>query len=519
LLLALPFLNGTFVPLLPLAPLPWLLILEDPKERSPHLPVAAGGFVFMMLAVCWIGRVGLPVLVFAAAYYATSILIFAWAHGRCRRAHALPASVLAPLLWAATEIARLELYPFGVQWLNLGIPLARHHYIAQVVELFGAPSLTLVVMILAGGLTDLLLKLRTEGRGALREPRRWLGVAAGLSLGAACLLYGAVRLQGVEWKEGPTVALVQGAVPQDARHLTRNVQAVFLRHAQLTRKAELEGVDLVAWSESTLHVVLEGHERWWEAVRSLAQEIRIPVLVGAIGLGRYPEGDQAPTNSAFLVGPGGDVISRWDKRVLVPAGETLLWVDRWPALRRSIGAFLHEHFHFTPYLVPGREARVAEIADGTRVGVMICYDDAVPGPSRELRDAGAEVLLVITNEAWFGETELRQHREIARLRAIETRPPLLRAGNTGSTVAIDPTGRVQDHLQEGLPGVLVVTPRSASMASPPAWIPVAFRWSLLLLGAGLVASTWVPRFREQAAPPPPRRSRGRRRRKGHGRRR
>jgi apolipoprotein N-acyltransferase len=85
----------------------------------------------------------------------------------------------------------------------------------------------------------------------------------------------------------------------------------------------------------------------------------------------------------------------------------------------SIGQFFRRHFHFYPFLVPGHEPSFATIGNPeTRLGAMICYDDVVSLPARALRDAGAELLFVLWDEAWFGELERGQHLEIVRLRAM-----------------------------------------------------------------------------------------------------
>jgi apolipoprotein N-acyltransferase len=239
-------------------------------------------------------------------------------------------------------------------------------------------------------------------------------------------------------------------------------------------------------------VVLEGNRTWWNAVAGFTRAVGKPLVIGAVGMGRYPNGDEAPTNSAFLVDTRGKVLARWDKKVLVPPAETLLWLDSWPAVRRRVGDFLHKKLHFFPFLVPGSGTPVTTFYGGEeRIGAMICYDDIVPGPASGLREAGADILLVLSNEAWFGKAEIGQHLENARFRAIENRLPLLRVTNTGATVAIDPAGRVTSSLPPGTSGVLLAKAYMTSLKPPPAWLPVVFRRAILALACCLVAWTFL----------------------------
>jgi apolipoprotein N-acyltransferase len=110
--------------------------------------------------------------------------------------------------------------------------------------------------------------------------------------------------------------------------------------------------------------------------------------------------------------------------------------------------------HFRPWLLAGTRPVVMQPGEHA-FGVLVCYDDVVPGPSEELRAAGARVLVTVTNEAWFGRGELRQHAALAAVRCIETRLPMARCGNDGLTCVIDARGRVTASLPAWTEGVLV----------------------------------------------------------------
>ncbi len=152
------------------------------------------------------------------------------------------------------------------------------------------------------------------------------------------------------------------------------------------------------------------------------------------GVGRTPSGD--PLNSAYLVAPGGDVVDRYDKIKLVPFGEFVPppfgWVNR---ITKEAGDF-----------VPGDRIVVFPV-DGQRVGAFICYESAFPALVRQFAKDGAEVLINLSNDGYFGHSAAyEQHLELVRMRAAENRRWILRATNDGITAMIDPAGRVVQRL-------------------------------------------------------------------------
>lgn len=141
---------------------------------------------------------------------------------------------------------------------------------------------------------------------------------------------------------------------------------------------------------------------------------------------------RAPLNSAFLLDPKGDLIERYDKIHLVPFGEFVPepfgWVNR---ISKEAGDF-----------VPGE--RIVEFPiNGHRVGAFICYESAFPDLVRQFARDGAEVLVNLSNDGYFGHSAAReQHLELVRMRAAENRRWLLRATNDGITATVDPAGRI-----------------------------------------------------------------------------
>ena len=160
----------------------------------------------------------------------------------------------------------------------------------------------------------------------------------------------------------------------------------------------------------------------------IARDAHATILMGAVG--RTPDG--APLNSAFLFNKDGEMAAeRYDKIRLVPFGEYVPdafgWVNR---ITHEIGDF-----------VPGTRV-VTFPVDDHKIGAFICYESAFSDLVRQFTRAGANVLVNLSNDGYFGHSAAReQHLELVRMRAAENRRWILRATNDGITAMIDPAGR------------------------------------------------------------------------------
>ena len=184
---------------------------------------------------------------------------------------------------------------------------------------------------------------------------------------------------------------------------------------------------LIVWPEAPAPFY-PAEESFRKYMGDLAHEAQVPILMG--GVGRTSNGD--PLNSAFLFEKdGGMSPERYDKIHLVPFGEYVPdafgWVNR---ITHEIGDF-----------VPGTRI-VTFPVDGHKIGAFICYESAFPDLVRQFTKAGANILVNLSNDGYFGHSAAReQHLELVRMRAAENRRWILRATNDGITAMIDPAGR------------------------------------------------------------------------------
>ena len=205
--------------------------------------------------------------------------------------------------------------------------------------------------------------------------------------------------------------------------------------------------DLIVWPETAVPVPLNSvdtlSQYYREEILRLGRQGGLPILLGAITFQLDPSepGGVAVCNSAVLIQPRPDfrIADTYSKVHIVPFGEYVPFGREFPVLNRLVGMGRN--------LKPGPEIKPMEILPGLRAGISICYEDIFPYISRIHARKGANVLLVVTNDAWYPTSnEPVQHFANSLFRAIETRLPMIRIGNSNYSVVIEPTGQIRETL-------------------------------------------------------------------------
>ncbi len=186
--------------------------------------------------------------------------------------------------------------------------------------------------------------------------------------------------------------------------------------------------DLIIWPEMPAPFSVNDAE-FLGVVAGVARESGAAVLTGVVARAA----DGAPLNSALLTGPGGRVLSRYDKVNLVPFGEFVPW---------PLGALTKKVSSESGDFEAGLDVVVSRLGSHS-IGTFICYESVFPGYVRRFVAGGAEVLINISNDGWYGKSPARaQHLQIVRMRAAENQRWILRGTNNGVTAVIDPAGRL-----------------------------------------------------------------------------
>jgi apolipoprotein N-acyltransferase len=305
-----------------------------------------------------------------------------------------------------------------------GVPL-----LLQSLELWGAAPLSMLLVLVNVRVAELAREI--VRRTALARAARLLGFA--LLTWIALALYGSLRSAQVREQVAHAPSLRIGVVQANlGTHEKRRDHAGALRkHIVLSRALiAREQPDLLIWPETALPGLL--------AVDTtqlfLPLGFHVPLLTGAV-VYHHLGTRTLLHNSAFLLDADQHVIARSDKIRLVPFAERLPFGEQYPVLYDLVPG--------AGQFTPGR-APVALQLNGKRIAALICYEDILPDLVRDVMERAQPQLLVnITNDAWFGDTPApHYHLSLSTLRTIEQRRFLVRATNSGVSAIVDPTGAV-----------------------------------------------------------------------------
>ncbi|MHB1863374.1 MAG: apolipoprotein N-acyltransferase [Gemmatimonadaceae bacterium] len=346
-----------------------------------------------------------------------------------RRITRWPMAALLPVVWVASEMAFNHMSALAFPWLPLGLATARTPVLAQIADLSGVHGVSFWIALTNGLVADMWLS-RGDRRGNVR---RGVAIAA---MAVAVVAYGRWRMHTVPLRPLAHIGIVQPNVPEDEKWQVDNLGKIIGIMARGTHEALAQGhPQLVIWPEVALPDYMYRHPEWSDSIRNLTMESATPLLTGMLDLVWHSKTDYQYYNAALLVDAyGRQTQAIYHKRHLVPIVERVPFVN--PDWFRWAGQY------FGGYGV-GDGPVVYHLPFGS-FGVLICYESIFPGESRQYRNDGADFLVNITNDAWFGHSLAPyQHFAHLALRAIENRTAVVRSANTGISGWIDPLGRVR----------------------------------------------------------------------------
>jgi len=370
---------------------------------------------------------------------------------------ALTPLLALPLAWVLVEWVRSWLLT-GATWLSIGYTQLETP-LAGIAPLLGVYGVGLAMAPVAGALAWWLL------RPLSARPLAPVLLASAV-FGTAMVLPGG-------WTQpvgqALDVALLQGNISQDQKWLEANREETLRDYVEASR--EHFGRDLVIWPETAVPAFYhQVREQYLAPLAAEARAAGTTLLVGA------PVADPAGEGMFNAVVALNESPAFYYKRHLVPFGEYVPFREQFGGILDFVGAPLGD-------FNAGTSARPLPAA-GYDIGVSVCYEVTF---GAEVADAlpAADLLLNVSNDAWFGRSLAPwQHLEMARMRALETGRPMLRATNTGVTALIDHRGRITASGPLFEPAVVTGEVRPRTGATP------YVRWrdwpAVGLAGAGLL---------------------------------
>jgi apolipoprotein N-acyltransferase len=338
--------------------------------------------------------------------------------------------LIFPFIWVTLEYIRSFAFS-GFPWESLGYSLYQAQYFIQCADITGIYGISFLIVFT--NVTGYLLL-----RGIPQKKIPWKEVVLTILLLSAALLYGKGRIATIakisETSPSVQVGLIQGNIDQGIKWNRAFRQQAIAIHQDLSVKALKKGVRLIIWPESSTPFYFQSELDYQRIIFNIINGTDTFLLMGS------PFYDQKNGmirnfNSAFLLAPTGEILGRYDKMHLVPYGEYIPLKQFFPFINKmvvGIGNFYSGDYRKILHLpeVP--------------LGVLICYEIIFPDLTRRFVKDGAQFLVNITNDAWFGKTSApHQHLSMAVVRAIENRRFIARAANTGISAIIDASGQIQ----------------------------------------------------------------------------
>lgn len=343
--------------------------------------------------------------------------------------------LFAAFLWVALEYLRSKALT-GFPWCLLGYTQYENGLLIQLADLTGVYGLTFLIVLTNVVLFDVLTPFLVR-----RQAWVW-----GYAFGTALLLMGSLAYGHLKLDERPAkrdkaesgkvlrCAVIQPSIDQSVKWDPSFQGETMARYQRLTRSTYDFSPDLIVWPETAVPLFFQDGPAPVKTIFSLVEASEAALIFGSPAYGR--DGQQLRYyNRAYLLRPDIRTIQHYDKVHLVPFGEYV-------PLKGLLG--------FLNRLVPA----AGDFATGDRMapmglreasaGILICFEAIFPEISRAMVLEGADVLVNLTNDAWFGVSSApHQHLSMSVFRAVENRRPLIRAANTGISAIIDSRGRIR----------------------------------------------------------------------------
>ncbi|NTW06414.1 MAG: apolipoprotein N-acyltransferase [Syntrophaceae bacterium] len=374
-----------------------------------YLPIYLG-IVLMLLLACYLS--------IYTALFTAGIIFF-------RRRIAL--WVAAPVLWVCLEYCKSYLLT-GFPWENLGYSQYLNNYLVQFADVAGVFGLSFLIVLANAALFEVISK---------KSRKEFILAAAVILIIAGVLFYGVNRSRQIDaiLKNTPTteVSIVQGNIDQAIKwndSFQKETIDIY-KHLSL-QNMPVEG-SLTVWPETALPFDYQDANKFQEEVRDVSLKTKSWFIFGSTSY-ENSKGKINYYNSAYLLSPQGEVKGKYNKVHLVPYGEFVPLRTVFPFINK-LTAGMGDFTAGTGYypLTMGDK----------KIGILICYEGILPLAAGAYKKGGAQLLVNITNDAWFGATSAPfQHFSMAVFRAVETRLYLVRAANTGVSAIVDPKGEI-----------------------------------------------------------------------------
>lgn len=368
-----------------------------------NLPLSVG-IILMLLLACYLS-IYLSLFAGCIVYFKDKI----------------PLYFTAPVLWICFEYFKSVVFT-GFPWENLGYSQYLNIHLIQIADITGVWGLSFLIVLVNVAIFEIINKKSTS---------KYISAVIIFLILTSVYMYGFCRIGQVKKMlqdvPGVNVSLIQGNIDQSVKWNENYQKETLNIYEKLSLKNLMKENSLIIWPETAAPFKFQDRNILHDHIVNLSLKTKSWLLFGSVS-----KNHQDYFNSAYLLSPAGEIAGRYDKVHLVPYGEYVPYRNIMPFVEgftAGIGDF-------------GRGAGFYPLTmDDKKIGILICYEGILPFAARDYKNNSAELLVNITNDAWFGSTSAPfQHFSMAIFRAVETRLYLVRAANTGISGIIDPAG-------------------------------------------------------------------------------
>ncbi|MFQ5452952.1 MAG: apolipoprotein N-acyltransferase, partial [Candidatus Zixiibacteriota bacterium] len=419
-----------------------LMIITSLKGRSAFNAAYFFSFFFNLFSIYWIAMVTVPGMVTAviivAFYYSAVLMIF----HRVYRIKPIYGFVLLPFLWVGMEYFR-TLSEFAFPWSDLGYSQSYYLYLMQIVSVTSVHGLSFLIVVVN-------ILLWQVFRKTLIPEKRVTSFLVSIFLILALLSYGWIVVPKYPKPGSIDVALLQGSVPINVKWAKGNAKHSFNIYDSLTQSVIDSSIKLYVWPETSAPCYLSNNPGCKYEIKNIVRKTNSYHLVGALGFD-MENGKKHYFNSCYQFNPEGNIEQRYDKVKLVPFSEHVPYQDYFPFLEKG---FLRKYLTFIETydvqwwsdFYPGDSSLLFNLPEFS-YSVLICFESTFPEFVRKTIRDGADFIICITNDTWFGKSVgIHMHSRIFLTRAVENRCWAIRVANSGITYVVDGYGRVRQGL-------------------------------------------------------------------------
>jgi len=336
--------------------------------------------------------------------------------------------ISAPIIWTALEWGRTFIFS-GFPWALFGSTQYKNIPFIQIANITGVYGVSFLLILCNAALVEIALALKNKTKKPIVK------AAATIVIIGIVFSYGiySINKHDKQSIKKVKVSLIQANIEQAKKWNPKFQDETIKKYAKLTLSRDAENSKLIVWPETAVPFFYQKEEEYQKIIKQLSLQSKADLLFGSPAYEVKDKEHLNFFNRAYFLSNNAASLNSYDKMHLVPFGEYV----------PSFIPFLAKLVYGIGEFIPGKEHTVFKSESGN-FSVLICFEGIFPAQSREFVKKGADFLVNITNDAWYGKSSAPyQHLSLSIFRAVENNVPLIRAANTGISAIIDKNGRIK----------------------------------------------------------------------------